>query len=162
MSANQNQPRAGGQFAKAPPPKLGEPRKSIRRTAMVIKHQAMWLEAFKAAGTIAGACARTGLGRSTVQKWRALDPAFAGAFDDAGLTITETLETKGLSEAINGNTELLKFFLRARKPEVYRERLEVKSTGVVANVPVAGPPVDFTAITQPMLDSIIREMEQPG
>lgn len=101
----------------------------MRATAQ--KRQNLWLDAFVKTGTILGACRRTGVGRETVRQWRLKDPAFEARFQDSDLDITETLETKGMSQAMSGDTTLLIFFLKARRPKVYRDNIKVEHGGSV-------------------------------
>lgn len=93
------------------------------------KRQDLWLDAFIKTGTILGACRRTGVCRETVRKWRRDDLDFAKRFEDSDLDITETLETKAMSQAMAGDTTLIIFLLKARKPEMYRDRFDVKHSG---------------------------------
>lgn len=101
------------------------------RSAQVRKRQDLWLDSFTKTGTILGASRRTGISRETVRKWRLNDEAFEKRFQDADLDITETLETKGMSMAMDGDTTMVIFFLKARAPKKYRDNLKVEHSGEV-------------------------------
>lgn len=101
------------------------------RSAQVRKRQELFLDAFIKTGTILGACRRCGISRETVRQWRLKDKAFEERFQDAELDITETLETKGMSMAMNGDTTMVIFLLKARRPLVYRDRYQVEHSGGV-------------------------------
>lgn len=102
-----------------------------QRAPQVRKRQDLVLDAFIKTGTILGAARRTGISRETIRLWRKNDEAFEKRFLDAELDITETLETKGMAQAMDGDTTLLIFFLKARRPKVYRDRIEHEHKGEV-------------------------------
>jgi hypothetical protein len=102
--------------------------------------------------TVLASCKAAGVGRSTVYQWRDEDPEFAAAFrevDDANVEAAEAvlyeLAVTGRERVKvdkDGNEErwterdpqLLQFFLKARRPAVYRDRATVEHTG-----PEGGP-----------------------
>ena len=93
-----------------------------KRGALVSKRKTAFLEQFARAGTIAGACRLVGISRECVTSWRNNDPAFEQAFMDTELDITNTLESRAMSQAMNGDTPLIMFLLKARRPDMYREK----------------------------------------
>lgn len=102
-----------------------------KRSVEVRKRQALFLDGFTKTGTVLGACRRVGLSRETVRLWRKNDEAFEQLYQDADLDITETLETKAMSMAMEGDTTMVIFLLNARRPDVYRPRMKVEHAGEV-------------------------------
>ena len=74
----------------------------------------------------------------TVQRWRRdADESFRDALEDARERGTQYLEDAALERATDyerPSDALLMFLLKARRPEVYRERLDVRATGKVERV----------------------------
>lgn len=112
-----------------------------------------FLAAFRETGVVTHAAERAGISRSQFYNWRDHDPAFSTAFAEAELESTERLEAEAYRRAHDGHrtergvyhngqliaTEvetkhsdlLLIFLLKARKPTVYREKLDVQHSGEV-------------------------------
>lgn len=65
-------------------------------------------------------------GRRTVYHWRHQDEDFARAWDDARDACADRMEAVMTAIALNGDTEALKFMLRARKPETYNPNLLIR------------------------------------
>ena len=108
--------------------------------------KALFIEAFRKAGTIWGAARAVGISRGSVYDWKENDPEFAQAFQEADEEITELLETTAIQRAVEGVSQpvvykgrvvrdkdgqpvearrehsdaLLMFLLKARRPEKYR------------------------------------------
>lgn len=104
-------------------------KKTKKRSALVLKRQALFLDAFVKTGTILGACRRVNISRETVRQWRLNDAAFEKRFIDAELDITETLETKMISLAMAGDVTSLIFLLKARDPKRFRDHFKVEHEG---------------------------------
>lgn len=102
-----------------------------KRAAQVRKRQDIVLDAFIKTGTILGAARRTGISRETIRKWRKNDEAFEKRFQDADLDITETLETKAMSMAMGGDTTMVIFLLKSRRPGTYRDNVKVEHAGSI-------------------------------
>ena len=104
-----------------------------------------WGPAFLAAledtHLVCEAARRAGVGRRTVYDRRKRDEAFAEAWDEVIEHSTEVLEQIAVRRAAEGSDQLLMFLLRARRPEVYVERHQVRHA---ATIGVAGPPVTLT------------------
>jgi hypothetical protein len=85
-------------------------------------------EAFLAAlaegDSIVGACKVAEIGRSTAYEWRELDQTFHLGWEQALEASTEKLEREGFRRAIDGSDTLLIFLLKARRPQIYRERYD--------------------------------------
>jgi hypothetical protein len=90
-----------------------------------------WLDAYKAHGTVTAACKVIGIGSSTAYDARARDRDFAKAWDEAEGETTKLLEETMYERALNGDTTAAIFILKARRPNKYRERVDVKHDGVV-------------------------------
>lgn len=93
----------------------------------------------------AAECAR--IDKSTVYRWREADEGFAKAWDEALESGTERLEEEAIRRARDGvdkpvfqggqqvgavrefSDTLLIFMLKARRPEVYRDRAAIEHTG---------------------------------
>jgi hypothetical protein len=84
--------------------------------------KAPFLEAYRKYGVIWRAARAVGISRDAVFDWRRQDRAFATEFNDALCSNTELLEASAIRRALKGNTALLIFLLKARKPEKYSER----------------------------------------
>lgn len=79
--------------------------------------------------SVSAACRVERIGRTTYYAWRAADPDFAAAADEAIEQGTDFLEDKARDRAIKESDTLLIFLLKARRPEKYRERSETKHVG---------------------------------
>lgn len=112
-----------------------------------------FLEDFRRRGNVSAACETVGVPRRTLYRWREGDAAFAAAFAEAEVEATECLEEEARRRAVEGVTNekgifhhgkligthvetnysdtLLIFLLKARAPEKYRERVDVKHGGSI-------------------------------
>lgn len=90
--------------------------------------------------------------RTLIYAWQEQDDEFAAEYRDAEIQATETMEAEAYRRAVNGTAEpvyhqgaevgstqrysdtLLIFMLKARAPEKYRERHEVKHGGQIEHV----------------------------
>jgi uncharacterized protein YdaU (DUF1376 family) len=125
-----------------------------KRTTKRETPQQRFLRLYVAHGTISHACRGAGVGRTTVHEWRTTDPVFAEAFAAADEEYTQRLEREADRRAVEGvrklkfhkgvavtdpatkkhyvereySDALLMFRLKARRPELYRERSDVNVT----------------------------------
>ncbi len=90
------------------------------------------LAAFRERGTVSGACAAARISRQTWYNWLKEDDAFARDAADAAEDVADGLEAEAVKRAKDGDTGLIMFLLRARRPSVYREKhtIEVVSKDV--------------------------------
>jgi hypothetical protein len=92
-----------------------------------------WRPAFLAAleeqGTVWSACVQANVGRSTVYRERQRNEPFALKWADIESKVTDKLERKAVDLALDGDTQVLMFLLKARRPDVYRERVSVRHDG---------------------------------
>src|SRR5689334_17864049 len=64
--------------------------------------------------------------RSTVYAWRKEDPEFAKAWDAAEALAVDVLEEAAIARALEGGSDrLLIMLLRAKRPERYREKVDL-------------------------------------
>jgi Homeodomain-like domain len=116
--------------------------------AKTAKAKAEFLAALRKHVTVTRACEAVGIHRSSVYRWRDEDPEFAAAFQDVDDRNVEEAEAVLYEMAVTGHPKrvydkdgnlleeytvrdpkLLEFFLKARRPNVYRDRATVEHTG---------------------------------
>jgi hypothetical protein len=123
-----------------------------------------FLASYSAKFSIAATCAIVGVGRATVFRWRENDPIFAERFNAIDSQITDTLQaraiTRALTDADQSSATLLIFLLKARLPEVYREKIVHEVNLRFANTLIA----DVTLILRKHLpvelsNTIAKELE---
>jgi adenine-specific DNA methylase len=95
------------------------------------KARTTFLEAFASGTTVVEACRLSGLATSTVYTMRKRDEEFAARWADALEQGTEMLEAEARRRAMKSSDLLMIFLLKARRPEVYRERREVMHSGSI-------------------------------
>ena len=76
-------------------------------------------------GCVAHAAHAAGVARETAHQARVRDEEFALQWADAIEHSTEALEAEGIRRALNTSDLLLMFFLKARKPHMYRENAQI-------------------------------------
>lgn len=77
-------------------------------------------------GSLIIACNLTNIHPSSVKMWLANDEDFRNDYDVATDMAIAILEHEARRRALAGSDRLLEFLLKSLKPEVYRERYEVK------------------------------------
>jgi hypothetical protein len=116
-----------------------------RRTARnTQRRKTKFLEAYKQAGTASEAARLTGIPRDTHTYWLKRSESYRQAFAAADDEATEVLEKEALRRAVDGREEdvyfngqvvgkvrkysdvLLIFLLKAKRPDVYRERYDAR------------------------------------
>lgn len=139
---------------KAPHPKPGSTPPYI--AALKSAKQRRFLSAFRRCGLIAKSCEASEVSRTAVAKWRKSDERFADAFAEAREDAIETLEEVARRLATVGeerkkftaqgepiidpetgtqyverevSVQALMFMLKSLRPDVYREKHELKHTG---------------------------------
>ena len=112
-----------------------------------------FLESYAQWANITEGCKSAGIGRSTFYVWQEHDLKFAAAVQRAGDMATERLEREAYRRAIEGSPytrtsywhgepvgtdskieysdQLMMLLLRARKPDIYREKVDVTVNQVV-------------------------------
>jgi hypothetical protein len=81
-----------------------------------------FLEGFRRSGTVAGGCKAADVARTTAYRERQRNESFALKWADIEADVTEALEQTALHLALRGEARLIEFLLRARKPDMYRDR----------------------------------------
>lgn len=94
-----------------------------------------WSPVFFAALTrspnVAAAAEQAGITKQWVYKLRSEDPEFASAWADALDTGIQELEGRVWKRACDSSDKLAIFLLKAHKPAVYREQVDVKHGGTI-------------------------------
>ena len=91
-----------------------------------------FLAAFAETGVVLAAAQAAGVGRTSVYRWLEHDEAFSSAFHQAEEDSTQHLERVAYERATRAqepSDTLLIFLLKARRPERYRDRFEVRHAG---------------------------------
>lgn len=88
-----------------------------------------FLEAFTTEGTVTAAAKIAGVSRQHVYRERQANEDFALDWHDVEETVTDHLETKAVEVALEGDTRMLEFLLKARRPERYRDNVRVEHSG---------------------------------
>lgn len=120
--------------------------KTLAQSALL---KSRFLEAFRQTGVILSAAEAAGCARRSIYNWLEHDEEFAAAYRQAEVESTERLEREMIRRAVEGTEKpvfqggqlvgkireysdtLLIFALKARKPHVYRERVEVQHSGEI-------------------------------
>lgn len=119
-----------------------------RATEVTARKKALFLDALKAnCGNVSRAAEVAGVSRVTVYRWRDRNPAVAEAWDNIVIETTEQAEQELYRRAVEGvnkpvfqggklvghirefSDTCLIFLLKARKPQMYRERASVEHSG---------------------------------
>jgi hypothetical protein len=115
-----------------------------------------FLDDYKLWANISSACTAVGISRNTYYGWLEHDEHFAAALKQADAAATERLEREAYRRAIEGSPykrtsywhgepvgtdekieysdNLLMLLLRARRPDLYREKIDATVTQVVKTV----------------------------
>lgn len=130
------------------------PRGQVRRTnVQVVRAKQAFLESYSKWANISYACEQSGVARQNVYNWQETDEDFSAAFHRAEAAATERLEREAWRRATEGSPytrtsyyrgepvgtdhkieysdQLMMLLLRARKPDTYREKVDVAVTQVV-------------------------------
>lgn len=86
-----------------------------------------FLEALAGIGTILHSARAAGISPSQVYQWRLKDPKFEAAYLAAKEANTQNLEASAYKRAMEGDTVLTIFLLKSRRPEIYRDRIDVRA-----------------------------------
>lgn len=139
-----------------------------------------WVKAFlsvlRDTGNVRAACQDVGIARSTVYEYRAADPGFAAAWDEALQDAADLLEQEARRRAYEGvekpvfgslgqgqgsgeigrvreySDTLMIFLLKGARPEVYRERANVLNVTVTA--------AELEKMDSNQLDTLIAQLSK--
>lgn len=136
-----------------PGPKRGQPSRTVSQRAQ-LKHA--FLESYKLWANISFACETAGVARRDVYNWQETDQDFVLAMRQAGEAATERLEKEAWRRATEGSPytrtsyyrgepvgtdhkieysdQLMMLLLRARRPDLYREKVDLAVTQVVKTI----------------------------
>jgi hypothetical protein len=81
-----------------------------------------FLAMFRECGNVRASCRAAGINRETYRVWRRDDPAFDAACADAADDALDSMEETGRQRAMEMSDTLMIFFLKAGRPEKYRDR----------------------------------------
>jgi len=136
--------------ADEPDKSRGKPRK--------VWSKATWLEAYAKHGTVTAACKVVGISRETAYQHRKSDEEFAAAWDREENAVTDLLEKTLVEIALDfshrGQVRALDIALKARRPSVYRESLNVKHGGKV------GVAVEIEEGVDEAIDGLLAENDR--
>ena len=142
MTRAHNQSAQSAHLKKARKPRPTRPGSRAAEAADRQRKQAAFLAAFAEHATVAAAAKAADVGRRTHYYWLEADEEYAARFKDVEEGVTEALEAEARRRAQVGVEEpvfyqgervdmirrysdtLLIFLLKARRPEVYRERFD--------------------------------------
>jgi hypothetical protein len=93
------------------------------RAAERAKEKLRFLELLAAGSSVIRAAAAVDVARRTLYEWRAKDPEFAQAWDEAWEQGTDFLEQIALDRAEKGSDLLLIFLMKGRRPGRYRDNV---------------------------------------
>jgi len=100
-----------------------------RRDAVdTVKRMVMFVRALADLGTYGHASDRSGVNTAERKLYERHCTSFRDALLEANESFTEDLEYMGHLKAFEGNATMLMFFLKARRPQVYRDRVDVENT----------------------------------
>ncbi len=113
---------------------LAPPPGTVRR---IERWQERFLKSLRETPNVTAACAAAGVSRQTAYRTRAEDSVFAEKWQDALDLAMDALEARAFEIAMEGDTNLLQFMLRAHRPETYKETQRRELTGADGQ-PLAG------------------------
>jgi hypothetical protein len=90
-----------------------------------------FLDIFRLTANISAACKAVGISRDTFYRRRDSDKAFAEELIEAREDAIEALEFEARRRAMDRSDLLLMFLLKAHRPELYRDKFEVKHAGSI-------------------------------
>ncbi len=106
----------------------------------VVRHRKKraYLAAYAATGVKTFAARFAQVNYSTSKRWYLKDAAFALASDECNDEATDALVVEARKRAFDGSDLLLIFLLKAHRPDVYRDRYDVRNMNVNANADMDG------------------------
>jgi hypothetical protein len=85
-----------------------------------------FLQVFRSTCNVRLSADAAGIDRDTAYRRRQRDPAFAGLWAQAEQDGIDVLEAQARARALSQSDTLLIFLLKAHRPEVYRERVDIR------------------------------------
>jgi hypothetical protein len=94
------------------------------------RHRRRWdkvfLENIRETGSVRAAAEAAGVDRTAPYIKAKRDPAFAAAWAAAKEDAVDLLDEEGRRRGLNGSDQLLMFFLRAHRPEIYGTNVQIR------------------------------------
>lgn len=125
------------------------------------RKQRAFLEDYAQWGNLTSASRAAGVSRNAVYRWQETDEQFLAAFKQADAAATERLEREAWRRAVEGSPyertsywhgepvgtdrkieysdQLMMLLLRARRPDLYREKVDLAVTSVVKTIAGVDP-----------------------
>lgn len=104
--------------------------------------QARFLAATTKVGTVRAAARIAKINETTHRRWMKSDPKYSEAFANAKEIGIQELEDEARRRAMKGSDTMLIFMLKAARPAIYRERVDVDHSGAVGIKFYAEAPID--------------------
>ena len=142
---------------------------------MIQRKKDQFLQAYAKCGTVTAAAEQVGISRMSHRRWLASE-AYRKAFEQAEDQATEVLELEALRRATAGREEpiffngvqvgtvrkpsdlLLIFLLKAKRPDVYRERYDARIQGAL-NIQSAVKVIHEYHDGAPAIEAVAAELE---
>jgi hypothetical protein len=105
-----------------------------------------FIDELRASCNVSAAARAAGIPRRTAYNWRASDPAFAEAWEDAEEEAADDLEQVARDRAKAGSERMLEILLKAHRPEKFVERVRSELSGP------GGSPLQVTTIERRIVD----------
>lgn len=99
------------------------------RSIRTPENREAFLTAFAANGNVVQAAEAAGVSRRALYDWKAEDPEFAEAWEQAFADGVDALEAEALKRAFAGSDTLLIFLLKGNKAQKYKERVQSEISG---------------------------------
>ena len=91
-----------------------------------------FLSSLETTGNIRASCAQAGINRTTAYNAKEANAKFAARWDVAIEDAIDRLEFEAVRRAREGSDVLLIFMLKAARPNIYRDRVDVQHAGQVS------------------------------
>jgi hypothetical protein len=122
-----------------------------------------WIAAYEEKGTVTAACKVVGIARETAYQHRRRDGGFREAWEAAEEAVTEVIEKTLVEVAIEDrNVRALEIALKSRRPEKYREGLNVDVGGTVKIEVRVGLEGTIERLVNELAGSQAEGSERPG
>jgi hypothetical protein len=114
-----------------PPPEDPELRAKWEelRASLTAKKKGIFLDMLRAGESVGSACRAASISRRTAYDWRDADALFGEAWQEALTEAIEEAEAEALRRGKAKSDLLLMFWLKAHKPDVYRDVQRTEHTG---------------------------------
>jgi hypothetical protein len=118
------------------------------RTVRTDRARETFLEQLRETCNVSHSAREAGISRTVAYEWRASDPDFAAAWEDAEEQAVDKLEKVARDRAIDGSDRMMEILLKAHRPEKYVERFKGDFSGALTVKP------DLSALTPDQLAAL--------